>query len=374
MSKLDPKTHLMGHSEAKVTLLSEYLTRYLNIISNDGYTKCIKIYDLFSGVGIYKNSGKGSPIVTLEAIQALRAKERQSEKSNPIQIDCYFNDIEKDKIEMLSANISKYFPSVSLDTDLTFTSRDYSSEIIEISKSIASLKNTKVFIFIDPYGYKDIRISDIKKLIDLGNTEVLLFLPIQFMLRFKINGTPISLKDFMNELTNEEEELKEPRSATEFVYQLRDLSRKYLGDSNFVDTFLITKDSNTVFSLFFFCSHIRAFEKMLESKWEIDSDYGRGWQYNIVGESLFDPMDINPLEKMLVSYLSAKDRTNGDIYEYSVRQGFLPKHAREVLTGLQKNGRIEAVAKDKKNLKKGIFYIPYEHYRNEPDKITISLK
>jgi hypothetical protein len=47
MTKKDVKTNLLNHSEAKVRLLGEYLKRYLNIICNDGYTKRIKIYDLF---------------------------------------------------------------------------------------------------------------------------------------------------------------------------------------------------------------------------------------------------------------------------------------------------------------------------------------
>ncbi len=57
MAKKDVKTNLLNHSEAKVRILGEYLKRYLNIISNDGYTQLIKIFDLFCGEGIYENGG-----------------------------------------------------------------------------------------------------------------------------------------------------------------------------------------------------------------------------------------------------------------------------------------------------------------------------
>jgi hypothetical protein len=41
MTKVDVKRNLLEHSEVKVRLLGEYLKRYLNIISNDGYTEKI---------------------------------------------------------------------------------------------------------------------------------------------------------------------------------------------------------------------------------------------------------------------------------------------------------------------------------------------
>jgi hypothetical protein len=71
MAKPDVKKNLLEHSAVKVRLLGEYLRCYLNVISNDGYTEKIKIYDLFCGEGIYKNQGEGSPLVILRAVKDL---------------------------------------------------------------------------------------------------------------------------------------------------------------------------------------------------------------------------------------------------------------------------------------------------------------
>lgn len=65
--KKDAKSNLLNHSEAKVRLLGEYLKRYLNIICNDGFTKKIKIYDLFCGLGCCQNHGEGSPLVSTKS-------------------------------------------------------------------------------------------------------------------------------------------------------------------------------------------------------------------------------------------------------------------------------------------------------------------
>ena len=44
MSTKKSQANLLNHSKAKVRLFGDYIQKYLNIISNDGYTKSIYIY------------------------------------------------------------------------------------------------------------------------------------------------------------------------------------------------------------------------------------------------------------------------------------------------------------------------------------------
>ena len=67
-------------------------------------------------------------------------------------------------------------------------------------------KNERNFIFIDPYGYKDIHKNIFQRLMKNGKTEILLFLPISFMHRFrnyafndKANKGALPLKLFISE-------------------------------------------------------------------------------------------------------------------------------------------------------------------------------
>lgn len=105
MAKLDTKTNLLDHSEAKVKLLGEYLNRYLNIISNDGYTERINLYDLFCGPGIYNNGGYGSPMVILNSVKDVYYNIIQKKINKLPKINCYLNDIDEVKIANLKANI-----------------------------------------------------------------------------------------------------------------------------------------------------------------------------------------------------------------------------------------------------------------------------
>ncbi|MDP4129232.1 MAG: hypothetical protein Q8939_03645, partial [Bacteroidota bacterium] len=50
-------------------------------------------------------------------------------------------------------------------------------EIKKLTGLFPNLKKEKAFVFIDPYGYKHIKASDIQNLLKTRIAEVLLFLP-----------------------------------------------------------------------------------------------------------------------------------------------------------------------------------------------------
>jgi len=272
--KQNSKKNLLNHSEAKVKLLGDYIKKYLSVICNDGYTEKIKIYDIFCGEGLYKNKGKGSPLVLLNAINEV--VETQRNKKNIPKIECFFNDKENKKIENLKVEISKN-KDFNNNCKISYTSNDYKDIVNPLINDIKGLKKEKAFIFIDPYGYKQIKAKQINQLMKSRNAEVLLWLPIQQMYRFSEKGTPEALYDFLEELDINEGEKTIKDNVWKFIKQLNDGFQKSIGDNFFVDYFSIEKDKNTVYCLYFFTSHIRGLEKMLETKWAIDEEYGRGW-------------------------------------------------------------------------------------------------
>lgn len=164
MNKQDVQTKLLQHSKAKIRLLGEYLKRYLNIIVNDTYTERIKIFDVFCGEGIYKNQGEGSPLVILRLVKDIYLANKVNQKRIP-PIDCYFNDIDTSKIEKLKNIVAERQLHSTDFGEIEFSSQDYKEKIKDIYNVIDKLKNQKAFVFIDPYGYKNIKANDIKTLL-----------------------------------------------------------------------------------------------------------------------------------------------------------------------------------------------------------------
>ena len=75
---------------------------------------------------------------------------------------------------------------------------------------------------------------------------------------------------------------------------------------------------------------------MLEAKWDLDSEQGRGWHYGRTHQSsLFSEQVANPLEEDLTRFIKDSARNNREIYEFTLRCGYLPKHTTEILKSLQ---------------------------------------
>jgi len=113
---------------------------------------------------------------------------------------------------------------------------------------------------------------------------------------------------------------------------------------------------------------------MLEAKWEIDTEQGRGWEYTGNIPSLFFDQKTNELEVKLKSFIKSKKCSNGDIYVYTLRQGYLPKHANEIFKEWQKTNGLEISLPDGKAARKGAFYTTYDNYKNHYNKVFYKLK
>lgn len=359
MAKNDVKTNLLHHSEAKVKLLGEYIKRYLNIIANDGFTEEINIYDLFCGPGLYENGGQGSPLVALRLVKETYYTIIDKKAVKSPKINCHFNDIDGSKVRILEDAIKDSSYHYPVFGQLILTTDDYKKQVSVLKEKFKKFKNEKAFVFIDPYGYRDLLAEDIKGLLGINKkSEVLIWLPIQFMYRFADEGTPPVLKNLISDLKISDQ-IKQSNTVWEFIECLKKGFQEYLGNDFFVDNFSLKKEENTVFCLFFFTSHIKGFEKMLESKWQIDTEQGRGWEYSGNTPSLFFEQKTNKLELLLKQYIKSGKRFNSDVYEFALRSGYLTKHATEILGNLQKNDSINVYLNNGQKARKSAFYIKY---------------
>nr|WP_288340919.1 three-Cys-motif partner protein TcmP [uncultured Roseivirga sp.] len=362
------------HSEKKVELLKLYLDRYLSILNQSKHIKRVRFYDLFCGPGVYENGGEGSPIVALKAMSEILNSDGAR---NNLDFVFVFNDYDKTRLDQLSNNIDKLNFVGSEDSRIRLLNDDYQDAWNKCHAEVTKMPtNERAFVFIDPFGYKDISYSDIKSLLENKKTEVLLFLPTQFMFRFERKGTPTSLKRFIDEIVPEEQ-WPNSFSGLSFIENLKSAFRKNLENDKFVDTFIIARDRNQFFCLFFFTGHIYGFDRMLDAKWKIDEEEGRGWSYE-EPMGLFSNLEKRPqiqkFEKELKAYLLNCNPTNGELYEFTLRNGFLPKHCNEVLRSLLKTTGLKVFDNKGNLIKKEAFYINYKNFKFTPEKVKFELK
>lgn len=364
----------MDHSAIKVELLGNYMAAYLNILSHSRFIKDIYIADLFCGEGVYENGGEGSPIILLRNIlKAIEASDSRSLIDS--KFHCLFNDKAKTKIEALKSAVDKLKINDSSRLSIAYTEEDYREVLPTVVSKFGRFNKERGFAFIDPYGYKEIRLNDIKSLLASGKTEVLLFLPSQFMYRFEKKATPESLKTFLGEVMSVED-VGQSTNGIDFIEKLKNGLRNSLGSKYFVDSFIIARDKNQFFCLLFFTSHIYGFEKMLKAKWAIDHEEGRSWQLQ-KEQDLFSILDKKPtvyrLEGELERYLK-EERSNIQIYEFTLRTGFLPQHAADVLKKIESEGRLDVETCVGTKTRKGAYYLSYDHFRTDIPKVKLKIK
>ena len=262
-------------------------------------------------------------------------------------INLFINDLEKNKIEQVKEYLQNRTENVC---KLEFQNKDAVEFLSDINQKIKTqTSKDRNLILIDPYGYKNIKKEYIEQLIsNKRNTEIILFLPISQIYRFTgkvLNNEDHkvkSLQDFIQSFFPDKNhpiynnQLSDEKGLIEFISKALTF-----GDNFFVTSYFIQRDSkNHYYALFFITPNI----------------YG--------------------LEKILLNYISTnKSVNNNRIYELTLRNMYLKKHANEILRNLQKDNKISVTdIQTQKDARKNSFYLGYDYFKKNNIKILISIK
>lgn len=383
-TKPDVKEVMQPHSQAKVEFYGNYLSRYLRILYKSQFISRINIFDVFCGMGIYPDGGKGSPIVAFDIIQKVFEENKQIRK-----VQFIVNDADDSRVD----NVKSYvIPRNSETPCCEFRSFNMDAEtMLEYILTYVSRTDSKTrnLIFIDPYGYRQIKKELLEKLMSNKKTEILLFLPISHMYRFsryavgnenRTSHQP--LRDFVNSFFSDDHPIVRGDNidVMDYIAYLR--SALNFGGRYYTTSYHIERNRGSYFALFFLTSNLLGYERTLGVKWDLDTKDGNGFEQPEQMESLFadeekararENMELK-LRKLLMQYL-LNPRTNKDVYEYILVQEFLPKQANKILSELQKRNLITVEdLTNGKNAPQGAFYLSYNHCKKDRDpKIQIRL-
>lgn len=389
VKKQTSKDIMLAHSKAKVEYYQKYLSRYLSIMSVAKNIKEVNIFDVFCGKGVYADGGLGSPIRTVQTTKEVRAN-HPSDK----QFNLYFNDAEIAFVKQVKKYINEHYPDNKDFCNIMYLS-DSAENLFE--KLCVFLPKTgfgtRNFLFVDPYGYKDINKQTFQRLMRNQNTEMLLFLPISFMHRFThyafnedANNGALRLREFIEQFFPADHKIRseEPMDVKEYIDALSEaftFNGKYYTSSYFIE-----RDSRNYFALFAICNNLLGLEKAVETKWSLDEKDGQGFhqpdkstQLNLFAEMFKEENKkehFEELNTMILSFIAECGKTNGEIYRFVLRRGYLPKHANDVLRHLQDNNLIKVILLETgKEARKHSFYINYNDSKDmKHQKALIELK
>ena len=374
------KKSMFLHSEAKVEFYKKYLELYLRVLYLSSVIDEIFIFDVFCGTGIYENGKKGSPIVAYEEIKKLKEKF----SANKTSIKLLINDMDSDKTEKVKSYISE---NEDVVTNFKLYTRNF--DVNELFPKLISFfnkqKNTsRNLLFIDPYGYKNIKRTILEGLLKNGRTEIIMFLPISQMQRFTLKAVKSEdlmyshLKEFVFSFFSEDHEIrKKTISPLMYIEYIKDSFRfgKY-----YTTSYYLERDSKNYYALFFLSNNIYGFQKILEVKWSLDKLQGRGYNllkpvglFNDFFEAEQYQENSNKLKTLLVNYLKSGVKNNVKLYSFILKNEFLPSHLAKLLNNMIKKGDIEVTINQVIVDKVKIDIFSYINYKNNKDICNVKL-
>jgi len=365
MSKKETKNRIKPHTEAKLKFYICYLERYLPILFKSPFIEKINVYDMFCGQVLY-DDGKESGAV--RAFNKIKEVQKNNPDSNT-EITLTLNDLNKKRFK----KIEEWLESQKE----TFKTALYNEDATDLIRKLIDGINTKQdsktrnLVFIDPYGYKEIDKSLIEELLKNERTEVIVFLPINQMTRFKdktlgddVKKDFLPLKKFIEQFNVDVDTINNDEELIKKIEQSFSFGEKYFSTS-----YHIKNQQGNYYALFFVTSHIYGLEKILEVKWKLDDQQGSGFHNNNQADMFLETQKIDELKEELNLYLQ-ETKNNNEIYEWTLKQGFMPKHTNQILKEWQSSKRLKTTPD---TVRRGSFYINYDNHKKQIVKIGLQL-
>lgn len=387
-SKKNVKNVVLPHTQAKLDLYRMYLEKYVNVLGAAQVFQKINIFDVFCGAGIYDDGKVGSPILAYEAIRQNR--KWCSTHNKPITpISLTINDGVPQKVNQVEAHLNE----LNQDNICEIVCHNFKAEAIfeiVIREVNSKPKSERNLIFIDPYGYKTIRPQTLYSILQNGITELILFLPTSFLHRFaevaQTKTEIIQYEHLRNFIFNffpdgHPIRISEDYNIFDFIRYVKETLS--FGSQFFTAAHYIQRDQGNYFAIFFITSNIYGLEKFLETKWELDPVKGQGFKIPKKTPTLFDSQfeeedreqSLGWFATKLEAFLNKEKKNNRQVYEFTLNEGYLPKHAVEILTEWQKSGALRVWDFEaKKEARKGAFYLSYNYFKDKQAGVKVSLE
>jgi three-Cys-motif partner protein len=372
-------------TKIKLEILSSFINEWFQVMVNNNYLNTFYLYDFFAGSGSDTFDNPGSPIIMLQYIITNCPKLQEKNKN----VEVVFNDNNSLKVEKLKQKCKELIEKNCAENKscinysenrcpimaVKFENKDFKILLDEEYRKLQSRNNPYCFMFIDQYGLKEVNTDTFNILSSLKHTDILFFTATAHAVRFSKTE---SIQKHLN-------------INDDFVWgekHHRELCRYYSSlipeKSSFrVAPFSIKKkDTGMICGLIFGSNNLYGIEKFLNAAWEKDSLSGEA-NYDIEDDdiradepSLFEDFDkpkkLDRFENKLKEYLHT-GRTNNEIYEFTLSEGFLPKHVTQIIKALEKDNKLNVAATTGRT-RKGAYYINhsgfervrivYEHHKN----------
>ncbi|MDP3950535.1 three-Cys-motif partner protein TcmP [Microbacterium sp.] len=348
---------LSPHTRAKHEILRRYLGAWLPIMSR--YNKRVIFFDGFAGPGVYSKGEPGSPKIALECL----LEHRHAAQMSSCEFSYLFNEQEHDRFDSLSRMVDEFRrtglpPNVHIV--LENDSFEQTSEAIIERLRSAGAQLAPTFAFVDPFGYADIPMATLKRLLSFDKCELLVYLDINSLIRFATAGV---VDDAFTALMGTEDYRGAPATGVERQVFMRDMYERQLRNEcgfAFTRSFLMRGPRNKpICYLFYATRSIAGLAAMKEAMWSVAPIGDYTFSDSSAGQDVLFGLEVDttPLRQQLCATFSCQATTIETIEQFVVEHTpFLKTHVKtRTLKPLEEEGRITVAPARGKSRRGGTF-------------------
>ena len=332
-----------AHTLAKHQILKTYLNAWMPIMSKK-FNKELLFVDGFAGPGVYENGEDGSPILAIKLVL-------EHTHDFPVPVNFWFIEDKEERYNILCDIISQLQNQISncskiqnivtkrgdCETILNTVLDDYEAQKKQFGPAL---------VFLDQFGYSDVSMDLIKRIMEKPSCEVFSYLNWKDMDRFIADQ---SKWGSINKAFGGEEWKKVQEFPTDqkpnYMLKTYKTALKSRAMSKYVLDFAMCDGNDRLLYWLFFCTNnLRGLEEMKKSMCKVDSTCGFRFsdKYNSSGRHLFRNEDVDVVAQDIFSKYQGKQCTVLQIKEFvlSDTRFCLFKSS---LKMLEKDGKLEAV-------------------------------
>ena len=388
MAKHFHETAFDDATQVKLAVFRGYIRKWLPVFltarRSGANQQAVNLFDFFAGPGADAEGNPGSPRIIQDEIKGY-CQTHGEIKAEGLRVTLHFNDNQKKHIDQLQACLAQNACPQSCCKPV-FSCKAFCEAIVGLLPIMQAPRSANLVIM-DQFGVKEVTPEVVKTLAGCRATDILFFISSSYLRRF---ANEPSIQSHFNMSAKElaSSDYKSiHRHICDYFRSTLPSSMKY-----HLAPFSIRKGGN-IYGVIFGSSNLLGLQKFLEVCWELDEVTGEA-NYDIDDDparfgqmSFFSEMNVikkqdafeRDLAEMLRGRTGAGSRTvpatNIDVYRFTLEKGFLPKHAREHLTKLQRAGKLEVQdARPGAPTRRGAFYLSWENYKEAHVQAVFRLK
>ena len=274
--------------------------------------------DGFAGPGIYRGREPGSPIIAIEAATTHSVK-------FPVQVKFLFIEKDPDRFSSLKAQIEKIKPSLVARDDVYLAEPRNGDCTTELLKVIGKIENNRqkfgpAMVFLDQFGYSEIPISLMERIMRIPQCEVFSYLNWSHLTRFLSDpNKAVGITEaFGSEVWKEAIHLQGKQRENKIFSEYKKVLMTRANVKFVLDFGMYGENNQLLYRLFFCTNNIRGVEEMKKAMWKVD-DTG-SYQFS----DRDDPNQMIMLKSGTPSWLAGELRKRlvgrtmsiGDLKEY----------------------------------------------------------